>query len=147
MRWKFLSMWFDTTCVSYALILIVFSVFDVASDKVGPLTWGAALQLGVMCALIAVWTSFLRTRRRLGAGLFLLLAYAGCAGVVLGLGNATGFIPLSEGDGRLIGMVLIMITAVFVATAFFAGLQEKSRARQINERLRRLRENAKDESR
>lgn len=142
MHWKFLNRWLDTTCVSFVLIVCIFTVFSITVEGIGPVNARTIIELFFMCVLIAIWTSALRVFNWAHAWRFWMLCYAGCVSIVLGLGNATGFIPLSDFNPFFVAIVMLMITLVFVGTGFFAYLREKSETRKINARLEQLQEDS-----
>lgn len=140
MRTRYLNMFIGTLCVSFTLIILLFSVMSLATDFVGPTQPRAVFLLLVMCTVISAWTTWLRSRQWKSSFAFYMLCYAGCVTTVLCIGAATRFVPLSASDLVLDLVVLGMITAVFGGTASFAGMLQRSSAARLNARLQRMQE-------
>lgn len=139
MRTRVLNVFIVTTCVSFTLIVLLFSVMSVTTQNIGHTSPRAVLIFLSMCLVISVWTTWLGTRTWKSAVPFYLLAYAGCVGAVLGIGEVTGFIPLVGAEGYFVWTVLAMITGVFVGTAMYRIVRESSQAARINARLQTMR--------
>lgn len=137
---RHINMFIATTCVSFTLIVVLFSALSIFIAYIGPTTPEAVLLLLSMCVIIAACATWLASRELHSMLVFYLLCYVACVSTVLGLGFVTGFIPLDKTNASMNWTILAMITAVFLGTALFRVTWEENAAKRINARLQILRE-------